>query len=199
MTLDDFFPFVLPHVKNCPNEVARHHIRQALVELCDRALVWREYQSAVTTVADQSAYAWAPAVDQQVMKLLSAKMDGLDLDVIDPTMSKANKRNEASITGALNGFELSPLPAAGRLVVTYCAVAPTQRAETIPDGFGAFAEQIGRGARGSIMLIPDEAFTDEQKGSGWRSKFEGTDIPLAREKAFRGFGRSRPRNYAAWF
>lgn len=199
MIIDDFLPFVLPHVKNCPNEVARHHIRQAIIELCDRALVWREYQDAVTTVADQSAYAYAPAAGQQVKKLLSAKMDGLNLSVVDPTMSMANTSSDASITGGLNGFEISPAPAGGKVIVTYSAVAPTLSADTVPDGLGTFAEQIGHGARGSIMLLPDEPYTNDAKGAAWRMKFEQEDIPLAQEKAFRGFGRSAPRSYAAWF
>lgn len=199
MTLDDFFPFVLPRVKNAPNEVVRFQLRQAIIQLCDEALVWREYQSAVTTIADQSTYAHAPAAGQQVMKILSAKIDGLDLAVIDPTKSKANTSNDAAITGTLSGFEISPVQAAGRSIVTFSAVAPALSADTVPDGLAMFAQQIGRGALGNIMLIPDQAFSDPQKGAAWQMKFDGTDIPAARDKAFRGFSRSRPRSYSAYF
>ena len=199
MTLDDLLAFVLPHVKFCPNAVARFHIRQAVIKLCEGSLVWREYQTAVATVADQTAYSYATAAGQRVAKLLSATIDGKDLIVSDPTLGAASGSSQARIFGGMSGFEVRPAPAAGSSIITFAAVAPTLAATTIPDGFAQFAEEVGRGARASIMLVPDEKFTNLTLGAGLQQAFEEVDIPKVRSKAFRGFARSNPRTRSRYF
>ena len=48
--LTAFNPFVLPHVRSCPNPVAQHHIRQAAIEFCRRTLIWRKTLAPVSSV-----------------------------------------------------------------------------------------------------------------------------------------------------
>lgn len=201
MTFDDLFPFVMPHVKQCPPDVARFNLRQAAIEFCTRALVWREYQAPVETVEGQTHYAYAPAAGQRVAKALSARLNGLRLSVLDPLTGKSldgKQETEAYLYGRLDGFELHPAHAAGLPIVTYSAVCPTLTAETIPDSFERYAEQLGRGACSRIMLIPGQPFSMPTRGKDLETRFDD-DIGSARTEALRGFARTAPRTQASWF
>ncbi len=201
MTFDDLLPFVLPHVKQCPNPTAIFHLRQATIEFCTRALVWREYQAAVPTVEGQTRYAYAPVAGQRVAKLLSAKLNSVDAPVIDPASGKLkDSRGESGVYlyGSLAGFEVHPAQATGLPIVTYSAVCPTLAADTIPDSFERYAEQLGRGACSKIMLVPDQPFSMPARGKDLEARFDD-DIGRARVEAFRGFARTTPRTVASWF
>lgn len=202
MILDDLLGFVLPHVKQCPTATAIFHLRQAVIELCTKALVWREYQAEVLTVDGQPFYAYAPAAGQRVTKLLSATLNSLDVPVIDPRTGKAAAAVRLSslgyIFGRLDGFELHPVQAAGLPIVTYSAVCPTLASESLPDHFDRYAEQLSRGALARIMMVADQPFSNPAMGKEFGRRFED-DIGDARVEAWRGFARTTPRSVASWF
>lgn len=202
MTLDDLLPFVLPFAKGCPEIVAYHNLRLSIAQLCTDGLVWREYQTAVLTVDGQTAYAYTPAAGQRVVKLLSLKVDGSDVDVLDPKKGKeADDRGDTSdyAYGTFTGFELRPARAAGKSIVTYSAVAPSLTSTTIPDAFERYAEEIGHGALARILAIDDEKFSNPAKAEFYKTQFETEDIPAAAAEALKGFARSYPRTKPSWF
>jgi len=148
MTLSDFLPYVLPHATECSDLAAEQATRLALIEFCSESFIWSETQSAINSVAGQSAYSYTPATGQQVVRLEAVTVDGVDITVYAPGEAvRMGGMAGATAVGRLGGFVLDPAPgASGLLIVTTCAVAPSISADEVPDAFGRFVEQIGRGA-----------------------------------------------------
>lgn len=201
MTLEDFLPYILPKAKGCPAVLATLNARLAVIELCSKALIWREYQTSVATVALQTAYDYAPAANQQVVKLLSMTLAGEDVPVLDPAMGKymdtAGYVGPYAYGGML-GFELHPAQAASLAVITYSVVAPSITATTIPDSMGRYVEEIANGALSRILAQKDKEYSDPN-GAALAMGLWMQAIDSAKTDAMEGFARVTTRTGKAWF
>lgn len=191
MILDDFLPYILPQAKDCPAIVAVFNTRLAIIELCRESLIWREYQTSVPTVVNQTAYAFGLAAGQQACKLISATLAGEYVDIVDPEGGKA--RDAAGYVrtyayGTLGGFEFHPAQAAGLSIVTYCAVAPSIAGNTVTDAMGRYAEQIANGALARILSAKDKAYSDTA-GAARAQVLWNDAIADAKSDAYNGFAR----------
>ena len=201
MELSAFLPYVLPQATGCPEELAELNIRLALIELCRKGRVWREYQTAVPTVADQTAYAYSPGVEQQIVELLSLELDGVAIDVVDQDTGKARDRNGWISTyayGGLSGFELRPAQAEDLGIITYSVVCPTLDATEVPDDMARYAEQIGRGTLSRLLKIKDRPFTDKAEAERLAIQWQ-RDIGEAQTDASKGNVRVKQRTSPHWF
>lgn len=201
MTLDDLLPHILPWAKGCPEIVATLNARMAIIELCQKAMIWREYQTAISTVALQTAYAYTPAANQQVCTLLSMTLDGIDVPVVDPATGKsldAQGYTGNYAYGGFTGFELRPAQSAGIPIVTYATVAPTLSATTIPDGMAKYVGDIANGALARILASHGREYSDgagaERAQTLWNDA-----IASAKSDALTGFARAKTRTSQAWF
>lgn len=52
----DFFPYVLPAVRGCPEPVAEHHIRLAAIDFCRRTLCWQQLLDPIEGEVGQVAF-----------------------------------------------------------------------------------------------------------------------------------------------
>ncbi len=195
MTLADFLPYILPYAKGCPSIIATLNTRLAIIELCQKAMIWREYQTAIPTVALQTAYAYSPAAGQQVCTLLSMTLDGTDVPVVDPQTGKildteCYTGNYAY--GTFTGFELRPEQAAGLDIVTYATVAPTLAATTVPDALSQYMESIANGALSRILATKDKEYSDGVGAIRAQSLWDDA-IADAKSDALTGFARTKTR------
>lgn len=201
MTLTDFLPYVLPQAAGCPEELAELNIRLALIELCRKGRIWREHQTAIQTVADQTAYAYTQEADQQIVELMSLELEGVDIEVVSQDVGKARDRNGWTSTyayGGLSGFQLRPAQEEDLAIITYCAVAPTLDAADVPDDFARYAEQIGRGTLARVLKIKDRPFTDKAEAESLQKQWL-LDIGEAQTDASKGNVRVKQRTSAHWF
>lgn len=207
MTLDDFLPYVLTRAKGCPTPIALLNIRLALIEFCSKTLLWREYQSGVTTVANQTAYNYAPAAGQSVSMLLSMQVyaagSTTDYDDIDIVAAEVGKlRDSAGYTqdyayGTLQGFELRPARDAGLRIVTYSVVTPTLSGTTVPDAFSQYAEDIANGALSRLLAMKDKEYTDIAGAASSKTAWESA-IADAKNDALTGSARTTVRSTKVW-
>lgn len=201
MTLDEFLPYVLPRATGCPDVLAEHNIRLAIIELCRKARMWREYQLPVTTVADQTAYNYLPGADQQIIELLSLTLAAEDVNVVEPEIGKDRDKRGWVSTYAYGGFkkfELRPAQAAGLEVITYCVVAPTIDAQDVPDELTRYAEEIGQGALSRILKISDKPYTDKAGAKDAKEEW-GAAIGQAITDASTGRAKVARRTTSHWF
>lgn len=202
VALSAFLPFILPQCANCPDVTAEHNVLQAIIELCKKSLVWREFQTAQTVQANTTGYAYAPAAGQVVHKLLGAKLNGKDISVVDAAKGQAldeSAASEAYVYGLVSGFELRPTQAAGAIVQTYAAVHPSQASTTVPDWMiEKYAEQIATGALYRLHGHVGRDYAQPAMVAGeltlWNSAID--DIRI---EAFKAHARSFPRARASWF
>jgi len=201
MTLNDFLPLILPRAKGCPDILAIFNTRLAIIELCRKALIWREYQEPIPTEALATSYEYEVEEGQQVCKLLSLKLSGNDISVVDPAHGKHldNAGNASPYAyGTLSGFELRPAQQAGLSVVTYAAVMPTISATAVPDAMGQYMEAIGHGALSRILLSKGKDYHDPDGAGVAKMLWDGA-IADAKADALTGFARSTIRTSKVWF
>jgi hypothetical protein len=199
--LDDYLPFVLPSVKGCPDHVAIFAIRNAVIELCRRALVVDEYQAPIVAEDGLITYPYRLAPGQQAAKLLGVKVNDEPLYVYDPTKASARRDRGSDETFAMGKgreFTINPSVAAGSLIVTHCAICPSLDATTVSDDLIRFTEQIGRGAVAKLAATPERDYTNMALAGAFAARWED-DIGTARSDALRGFARSYPRTAANFF
>lgn len=195
MTLDDFLPYVLPYANGCPGIVANLHTRMAIIELCQKAMIWREYQTAIEAVALQTAYAYTPAANQQVCTLLGVTLDGTDVQVVDPVTGgilDTECYTGPYAYGKFTGFELRPAQTAGLDIVTYATVAPSLAATTVPDALGKYVEGIANGALARILAAKDKSYSDGVGAIRCQSLWDDA-IASAKGDALTGFARTTIR------
>lgn len=201
MTLNDFLPLILPRVKGCPDILATFNTRMAIIELCQKALIWREYQDPITTAALTTAYDFEVPNGQQVFKLLSLTLGGTEVSVVDPNTGKtmdALGETRPYAYGAFSGFELRPAQEAGLQVVTYSVVAPTFTATTIPDSMSRYMEAIANGALSRILMTNSKEYGD-MAGAAVAKALWDDAIAEAKNDALTGFSRSTVRTSKVWF
>ena len=201
MTLDDFTPYVLPYASGCPTPIAKLNIRLAIIELCRKARVWREYQTAITSVALQTTYAYAPAANQQVCGLIRLTVADVDVPVTNPATGKvldAQIYGQDYAYGDLTTFELHPARDAGLSIVTYSAVAPSIAATSIPDSMARYAEEIGFGALSRILLSKDKQYGDQSLAGVMAANWTMA-VDKAKSDSMTGFARTPTRTTPVLF
>lgn len=201
MTLDDLLPYVLPHASGCPDIIAKQAIRLAAIELCTKSGIWREYQIPVITVALQTSYAYSLDLNQQVTKLRSLTLDGVDVDLVEPAIGK--ERDQCGDTGpyaygGFSGFELHPAQEAGMSIVTYSEVAPSMTATTLPDGLSRYMEGLAQGALSRILTAKDKQYSDPAGAANAQAQWAGV-VAGAVSDAMAGFSRATMRTTKVWF
>lgn len=204
MKIEDLLPYVLPSAKGCPDAAATTNIRLAVIELCKRALIWREQQPPQPTADGVTAYTYMmwPEQEIQMVRLFSATLGGAEVGVVDPAIGKL--RDAAGycspyIYGGLSGFELRPAQAPNIEIITYGAVAPSLTGECeLPDDLQRYAEAIAHGALYRLKLTPKRDYSDAQEGQFLRALFE-EEVRDARSDASRGFARVVQRTKPMWF
>jgi hypothetical protein len=201
VTLDDFFPFVMPSAKGCTEPVAAFAIRNAIIELCREALVWQEWQPVQPSTAGLVTYDFALADQQQFVKLLAVTVNKLPLHIVDPQAGReAQQRGstESFAFGLSSGFTVNPVFADDLPIRTFCAVCPTLQAELVSDDLERYAEAIAHGALSKLLMIPKRDFTDAATAGIKLGQWEAAKSK-AKTDVLKGFARSNPRTRAVWF
>jgi len=202
VALSAFLPFILPQCANCPDVTAEHNVLQAVIELCKKSLVWREFQTAQTTQASVTNYPYTPAAGQVVHKLLGVKLAGSLIEAVDAARGQAfDDSNELRpyAYGLVSSYELRPAQTAGITVQTYAAVHPSQAATTVPDWMlDKYAEQIATGALYRLHGHIGRDYAQPAMVAGELALWNGA-IDDIRIEAFKAHARSFPRVRASWF
>ena len=195
MILDDFLSYILPNAKGCPAIIANQATRLAIIELCGKSLIWREYQDSISTMALKTAYEYEVGTDQQIVMLLSLTLAGDDVAVVDPQKGRtldAKGYAGSYAYGTFTGFELRPAQAAAQSIVTYSAVAPSIAATAVPDSMGRYIEAIANGALSRILAAKDKEYSDVAGAVNARTKWDDA-IADAKGDALRGNARTVTR------
>jgi hypothetical protein len=199
--LTALLPYILPKAKGCAEIVALFNARLAIIELCSKALIWREHQDAQITFANNTAYEWDVGADQQVCTLLGVTLDGIDVAIVDPGTGRARDL-QGSLSnyayGTFTGFELRPAQASGLSVVTYCAVAPSITTDTVPDALSQYVEVIATGTLARLWKAKDKDYSD-QNGAILAMSEWNEAVADAKAAALAGFARATTRTSKVWF
>lgn len=147
MKLDDFHPYVIPHVPNLPLPTVEHHLRMAAEEFFRKTHAWQQALDAQLTLADQLVYELDIPAGSQVCKLL-------EVNVGERDYSKACVLEEPK----LMEFQCDA-PQAGMSLEVRVALTPTVGAVTatwsLPDSLAQYAKDIAHGALATLYPMVD--------------------------------------------
>lgn len=167
--LDLFLPSVLTEAAQCPEPVAIHAIRQSLIHLCDKALVWQEQVDSFTTVADESVYDIDAPQGGRVATIVRVRVDERYIGAENPDrvlgMWNHRLRSRPCSYYSVEPEQVTffPTPDAAYEVHMTVAFAPKRNALTVPDYlYEQYEETIKHGALGRVFSQPSQPWTNAQ-------------------------------------
>lgn len=189
--IETLFPKVLQYAPGCPEPTAIEHLRDAAVELCKRTRCWRDIDEfeAIGVGPEEIPSILPYAALFEIEKAwfndheLEPKGYGDDMLFHDA----GEPRYIAQVSP--NSVMLDP-PCAGNLKISMFLM-PSENAETLPQFFfDQFPRALADGALGTVLLLPNQPFTNPQLGAAFAQRFQSV---LDRNFAFNMRGQQRAR------
>lgn len=182
---DDFYTYYLADVTGCTYFAAVNELRRAAQELCERAKVWRVELDPVRTMAGQSVYDFELTGDQELVKVMEARLNDIELDIIIP----GKKPRGFLALQPLNSreFKLFPEPITGLRVDMTAILKPSDTSEGIEDHlYAQYAEKIAYGAKARLFAQPGKPYTNPALAAAFEQKFADAvaDANWRAEKAY---------------
>lgn len=197
-TADSFLPDILPHVSGCPNIIAQHALRNAVIRFCEESLIWRESLPAMAVVNGQSEYPLSTPEGTRIVRVLAVTYDGAPLaavsgDALDSESPdwRTNGTDRGYIAEDPELLRLTFAPgtdiAAG--LVVRVALKPTRAATEYPDTlYEEWAPAIAAGALAALMLQVNTAWTNPAAAAVYAGAFQD-GVTRATRRAHTGFAR----------
>ena len=208
--LSDFYIYVMPRVEGCPTGLVKHAVRDAVIEFCERTLMWKHAFAAVDIVADQDNYTFT-APDGTVLccptyvsinKTQLFPTNEEDLDNTIPEWRNSTSRQPGSFYMDYDGtMYLVPTPSENFVagLSVEAALKPAITADTIPDWlYNNWAEVISHGALMRLHSMVGKVWADTQMVALHRAKFK-EGITRAKSKTMKSFAKQgksvQPRSF----
>lgn len=174
------------------------HIREAAIRLCERTRCWR-HTDTFDTAGDEAEIICVPPY-AALWEIEEARFDNRKLERtrIDSDILMLGEGMPQSITQFnYNSIALQPRGRGALWLSMF--LKPSQDADMLPDILvDQFGTAIGHGALSSLLLLPNEPFTNPQQGMFYLQQFSAV---LDRNFAYntRGQQRAAVRTRARFF
>lgn len=171
LSIDQFFPRVLPFVVGCSEPLARQAILDSAIKYCEKTLILRQSLDSFNTIKNLVNYDLeSPNNQMRVARVLSVNIDGKEIKGIFEEDVPLLNENEGKPTGFYTSrvdsdfvLNLYPKPDRKYKVDVVVALAPTRSATSVEDDlFNIWAEGIASGAIAYLTKIPNMPFTNPE-------------------------------------
>lgn len=182
-SLYQFLPQVLPEVQGCPDIMALEAIRNAAIDLCERGSVLEVTLDPMDVIATQNQYDITPDDGLYPYHVKDVTISGIALTPKTVPQLDQLLFSWRTTTGTPQFF-FRPDDLTLQLVlkpsVTYSAamyvtlnVAPTRSCSTLDDKlYQRHYTTIAMGAKGALMAIPKQSWTNLDEAKRYTSMFE---------------------------
>lgn len=205
-----YVPEVAPHVEGAPTPVIARYIRQAVIDLCERAKVWRTDLAALPLVAGTYDYTLAsPIAGTEVSSILDAKCvaslnptvrSRLDIvtqeDVLASVAGWPNVNTSGSplavFRDTVSELNVVPVPDAADTYTLYmnAAIRPTLSATTVEDSvMNEWRRVWYHGAIHELLVMPGHSWSNEKLAAYHGRQWE-FHLNNAKARANKGFSRT---------
>ena len=196
--IEDFLPQVMPYAPGCAEPVAVQHLRDAAIRLCERTRCWRHIDTFQTTGQEHEILA-VPS-EANLFEIEWARFNDRLLEPKTPDGEKLFQDNgDPRYITQVNPDCVSIEPhGIGDLTISMF-LKPSQSADQLPSFMmSQFARALGDGALSTLLLLPNQPFTNPQMAMVFESKFQTV---LDRNFAYnmRGQERARKRTKPSYF
>lgn len=186
---------VLPEIPGAQLSLVDQKIREAGIDLCKQALVWRETLDGIGIGAGLLSYPldpptqaifWRPYRVALDARPLSAMAPG-DIDLLHPDWRTKGATPLYYFVEPDDTLCIAPLPAAGGVMEVDAALAPSNAATGLPSLLFTYHRQlIAKGAKAKLMLMGKKSWTDRELGAKYESEFNCEIGSMAFRVAGRG-------------
>lgn len=164
--LREFIPQVQQAVQKCPVPLMVNALRQAAIDFCKEAKVWKQSDITFSTAAGTSAYVLAAPANSDICSIVMVKYGD---DRLLPVFNEEMDELPSSDSGQPTRFTFEepmtvtfwPTPDAVGTVTVKAALQPVYNASQVPDFLlSRYKEGIVARAKAELMKIPDKPWTD---------------------------------------
>jgi hypothetical protein len=168
ISIDEFFPRVLPYVPGCSEPLARQAILDSATRFCEKTLILRQSLDSFNTIKNLVSYDLeSPNNQMRVARVLSVTIDGKEIKGIFEEDVPMLSDNEGKPTGFYTTrvdsefvLNLYPKPDDKYKVVVTVALAPTKTASALEnDLYDIWSEGVICGAIARIAKVPNMPFS----------------------------------------
>ena len=168
ISIDEFFPRVLPYVPGCSEPLARQAILDSAIRYCEKTLILRQSLDSFNTIKNLVSYDLeSPNNQMRVARVLSVTIDGKEVKGIFeedvPLLSDDEGKPTGFYTTRVDSefvLNLYPKPDRKYKVVVTVALAPTKRATALEDDlYNVWSDGVIAGAIASIAKVPNMPFS----------------------------------------
>ncbi|KYC52199.1 MAG: hypothetical protein AMQ22_00926 [Candidatus Methanofastidiosum methylothiophilum] len=209
-SISDFYPYVMPAVQGCPTGIVNMAIKNAIVDFCDKTLMWRYTFAPMDIVDGQSSYEFTSPDDAAISKPLYVSVNGNqlygtnedDLDILYSGWREATSNSPVMYYMDYNSnLILVPTPSENQdgSLILQVALRPSFDAVEFEDWLlEDWGEVIGHGALMRLHAMPGKVWADTNTVQYHRAKFrEG--VSRAKSRTMKSFGRQtksvQPRQF----
>lgn len=198
--IEDLLPHVLPYAPGCAEPTAVQHLRDAAVRFCERTRCWR-FIDKFQTQGEHHEIMAVPA-NAVLFEIEWAKFDEHELEPITPhpdTWHNQDGYTQPRYITQVNPNCVSLEPhAVGDLEISMF-LKPSPVAEEIPSFMVTdFGRNLADGALSTLLLIPNQPFTNPQMAAVFEGKFQ-TALDRNFAHNMRGQQRARKRTKPNYF
>lgn len=200
---DQLTMYVLPEVQGCSDPLAEQAIRDAVIEFCQRAMVWVHMADVQSVTAGQAVYDIEPPTGASLVHIKSVKLNGKTLDPlsIDQLDDRYPQwRTESGDPKAYTQVEdaefiLAPVPAdtAANGLDVVLVVQPSRSSSAFPGWINdRYQDAILAGAKSRLMLKQNTNWSNPQQGLLYKTEFDRA-VSSAKESSTLSFVRTALR------
>jgi hypothetical protein len=171
LSIDEFFPRVLPYVVGCSEPMARQAVLDSAIRYCEKTLILRQPLDSFSTIKNLVNYDLeSPNNQMRVARVLSVNIDGREIKGVFeedvPLLGDNEGMPSVFYTSRIDSdfvLNLYPKPDKKYKVDVVVALAPTRSATSLEnDLFDIWAEGIVAGAVAYLTKIPNMPFTNPE-------------------------------------
>jgi hypothetical protein len=209
VSVDLWFPDVVPAAQLAPNPIIRREIVNACRDLCDRTMLWTCELTPIDVVANAAEYPLAAGAGEEVAGVDRAQFNG---KTIYPTSETALDEDETQDDRTAWRYKTTDIPQRFfvtfdkqiRLVYTpnadltgglkvWAYLIPAIDAVTVQSFLWEnFKDMITDGAKGRLKAISDMPWSDMELAGAFLGSYEA-QMTKAKQKKYQGFQRVKTR------
>jgi hypothetical protein len=187
----DLYESYLTDVPGCTYKMATLALRTAAQAFCEKTRAWRVTLDPVITRANQTDYEFDLSSEQEIVRVLSAKLDGKDF----PVVLDGRQVDRGLIVHDPFTFSIFPAPPAGQRLDIHVALEPSNTASTLDDlVVRKHITTIIAGAKSELLGKKNQPYSDPVGAIEQRSLFDaGVDHVIGQLATKFSSGQNRVR------
>ena len=213
ISYETLLPDVLPHVNGCIDTLAENNIKAAVIELCERAGIYRQELDPITAVGDRYEYDFDAPNGTSVHRIEWVTYEGEELEPITSSLLEQRLKNWREESGqpayyvqqSSTSFFIAPVPASNSTsaIKVKAVLKPTYASGGCDDDVvNDYRDTIVNGALFRLLRMPAKEWTDMNAAGVYGSLFNegvlraeqearGANVGVSRKVNYGGIGNSR--------